>query len=59
MQINPHRFTPIRPFPVARFFWIDRVEWRSKPTKIVDESIEVERAPVFDEEAGLMSDTML
>jgi len=37
----------------------DRVEWRGKPTKIVDESVEVEHAPVFDEEAGLTSETML
>eukprot|EP00984_Skeletonema_dohrnii_P000700 scaffold211_cov83-Skeletonema_dohrnii-CCMP3373.AAC.6 len=47
------------PCPTCRCKVDDRVEWRGKPTKIVDESVEVEHAPVFDEEAGLTSETML
>jgi class 3 adenylate cyclase len=46
------------PCPTCRCKVDDRVEWRGKPTKIVDESIEVEHAPI-DEEAGLKSEEML
>lgn len=58
------------PCPTCRCKVDDRVEWRGKPTKIVDENVEVEHAPVYtpyaearllaDEEAqGLTSETIL
>mmetsp|Transcript_304 Transcript_304/g.582 ORF Transcript_304/g.582 Transcript_304/m.582 type:complete len:781 (-) Transcript_304:106-2448(-) len=47
------------PCPTCRCKVDDRVEWKGKPTKIVDESVEVEHAPHFDEEAGLTSEQVL
>jgi class 3 adenylate cyclase len=46
------------PCPTCRCKVDDRVEWKGKPTKIVDESVEVEHAP-RDEEAGLTGEEVL